>query len=127
MLRRCYDPGHPEYARYGGRGIGVCVRWRHSYTAFLADMGEPPEGLVLDRLDDSQCFAPANCRWVARVTSSRPRRPTNPQSLRQQALRAGLPYPVVYQRIHRHFWPAEKALSTPLLARGRQPGWRKPH
>lgn len=39
MLARCYNPKTKAYQNYGGRGITVCERWRHSYPNFLADMG----------------------------------------------------------------------------------------
>src|SRR6266849_4683679 len=45
MMQRCYNPNHPAYAGYVGRGICVCERW-HSFVNFLVDMGEPPPGLA---------------------------------------------------------------------------------
>ena len=38
MMYRCYNPRSAKYVSYGGRGIGVAVRW-HKYENFLADMG----------------------------------------------------------------------------------------
>ena len=28
MIQRCTNPKHPFYARYGGRGISVCLEWK---------------------------------------------------------------------------------------------------
>jgi hypothetical protein len=62
MMSRCYTTSHSAYANYGGRGITVCERW-HTYEMFLADMGERPLGLSLDRVDNALGYEPGNCRW----------------------------------------------------------------
>src|SRR4051794_27311064 len=50
MRRRCQNINHSRYADWGGRGIVVCERWQ-DYRNFLADMGEKPGGMSLDRIN----------------------------------------------------------------------------
>ncbi len=73
LLSRCHNLNRKDYKNYGGRGISVCQRWR-KFENFLVDMGECPEGLVFDRIDNSGNYEPGNCRWTDITTSSRNRR-----------------------------------------------------
>jgi hypothetical protein len=63
MRARCNNPRHPQFRHYGGRGIRVCDRW-NSYANFLADMGEKPRGLSLERSNVDGDYEPGNCRWA---------------------------------------------------------------
>lgn len=65
MLQRCTNERHKHYARYGGRGITVCERWM-VYENFLADLGECPPGLTLEREKNERGYEPGNCHWATR-------------------------------------------------------------
>lgn len=70
MIQRCTNPKTKAYKNYGGRGIQVCVRWRESFEAFLADMGEPAIGMTIDRRNNDGNYEPYNCRWATRDQQS---------------------------------------------------------
>lgn len=48
--------------RYGNRRTIICERWL-TFSNFLEDMGEQPQGTFLERINKEGNFEPGNCRW----------------------------------------------------------------
>ncbi len=67
MITRC-----KRDSRYSH--VSVCEAWLNSYDKFLADMGECPDGLSLDRINNSGNYEPSNCRWANAKTQNNNRR-----------------------------------------------------
>ena len=59
-----------DYPYYAGKG--VCEEWKGKggFDRFLADMGERPQGMTLDRIDNAKGYSKDNCRWADRKTQS---------------------------------------------------------
>lgn len=76
MLQRCYNPNHPQFKYWGGRGIEVCVEWRHSFDAFVSALPDKPSPAhSLDRIDNDKGYYPENVRWATKAEQVANRRP----------------------------------------------------
>ena len=116
MKRRCYNPKSPNYSYYGGRGITVCDSW-HVFENFLADMGEPPSGMTLERIENNVGYCRENCRWATKSEQANNRRSNRilefdgkSQTMAQWAEETGIKWDTLYNRL-RSGWPIERVLT----------------
>ena len=135
MMQRCYRTKEKAYAHYGAKGIVVCKRW-HDFRNFLADMGETPDGLTIDRIDSAGNYEPNNCRWATRIVQTRNRSVTKlttyngiTKPTAEWAEILGINYRCLRGRLD-NGWSVERAFSTPILSYtqaailGAQKRWR---
>lgn len=78
-IRRCEDEEHAHYRDYGARGIKIWSGWSGTSTGeraaamarwLIENLGQRPEGLVLDRIDNNRDYVPGNLRWATYTTSN---------------------------------------------------------
>lgn len=133
MIQRCNNPNNKAYKDYGGRGIKVCKRWRESFEEFYKDMGDRPENLTLDRINNNLNYScgkceeclnnnwKINCRWATDKIQSRNKRQTRlftfngkTQCLKDWAKEYNLKYNTIIHRLNTLKWNFEKSLITPI-------------
>jgi hypothetical protein len=120
-IDRCTNRNSVKYPIYGGRGITICDRWKYSFESFLEDMGEPPFGMSIERIDVNGNYEPSNCRWATNKEQSRNTR-TNvlishkgkTMCISEWAEELGVNPGTLYQRLNRSGWSVDKALTTPV-------------
>jgi hypothetical protein len=120
MLERCYRIKHPHFKSYGGRGITVCDRWRHSFKNFIEDMGGRPDGKTLNRKDNDLGYSKDNCEWANQSEQNVNRSctrwitfrgETKPLSHWSKVLKMGIT--TIRERLNLG-WSVDEALSLPV-------------
>jgi hypothetical protein len=119
MKQRCNNPNRAQWECWGGRGILYNPAWE-SFGPFLADMGEAPEGMTLDRIDNNGSYTKENCRWATYETQGNNKRNNRHVTIRGERLSlmqavkkySSVSYVTVFNRLKRG-WPEEEAILSP--------------
>lgn len=76
LMQRCFNPKRKDYKDWGGRGIKPCLYIAESPANVIALIGERPEGMTIDKIDNDggytcgkcpECVAngwPMNIQWL---------------------------------------------------------------
>ncbi|MCK5015416.1 MAG: AP2 domain-containing protein [Candidatus Omnitrophica bacterium] len=73
IRQRCNNPNNKSYVNYGGRGITVCEKWL-KFENFFEDMGNRPDGLTIERIDNDKGYYKENCKWATYSEQGRNKR-----------------------------------------------------
>ena len=136
---RCYRKSKACFPNYGGRGIGMCQRWRDDFSAFAADLVNRPAGMSLDRIDVDGHYScgkceecqsngwSSNCRWATKREQANNTRVNiritfngQTKTLAEWARELGFPAQTLLTRYY-YNWPTEKMFLTPMRKRHKMP------
>jgi hypothetical protein len=126
MIQRCENTKHPNFPRYGGRGITVCAEW-HTFGPFFADMGPRPKGkhgtrsnYSIERKNNDGPYCKDNCVWATRAEQENNKRSNRPltfhgktQSIYEWSKETGIPHSTIRSRL-RYGWPVDRVLTEPI-------------
>ncbi len=120
IKKRCINKNHPHFKDYGGRGITICDEWLNSFSNFLKDMGEKPEGYSIDRIDNNKGYYKENCKWSNIKEQNNNKRNNTilefngvKKTISQWSDFTGIKDCTISERIKRG-WSIEKTLTSPI-------------
>lgn len=120
MRARCNKASHPDYHRYGARGIKVCEEWNGSFQPFYdwSMANGYQDDLTIDRIDNNSNYTPHNCRWVnSKVQNNNTRRNHyvthggETLTIKQWSRKQGINHNTLYSRLVKYGWSVERALT----------------
>jgi len=123
MLSRCRNNKGWDSKYYHHKGITVCKDWLR-FENFIADMGEVPNGMEIDRIANNKGYYLKNCHYVTHKINCR-------NSSRNRLIKFkgivkpmcewaddyNIPVERLRHRLNRG-WTVTKALKTPRLKDG---------
>jgi hypothetical protein len=89
------------------------------FDNFYADMGLPPRGMTLERVNNDEGYNPGNCKWAPRIDQARNQRSNRLLTIDGQTLtmtewgeRSGIKPTTIWNRL-KLGWPPEDAVKVP--------------
>jgi hypothetical protein len=125
MKNRCNNPKNCSYKDYGGRTppITVCDRWnnnKNGFQNFYNDVGDPPLGKSLDRINNNENYSYNNWKWSTKKEQARNRRTSYLIPYNNKIKCAaeweeitGIKQTTIIKRIENYGWSPDRALTTP--------------
>lgn len=120
MKSRCDNIEDVNYHNYGGRGITYCDKWA-DFEGFYEDMGEAPNSLSLDRIDNDGGYNKENCRWATREQQTLNKQNSKKimfegklMHIKKVAEKVGLKHSTLYERLYVYNWPLDKAITQKI-------------
>lgn len=87
----------------------MCEAWDQSFAQFLADMGECPDGLTIERIDVNKGYEPGNCVWATKADQAKNKTTTvwvehngSRYCLKDFAAIMGVNYKTLHARVRYH-------------------------
>jgi len=110
---------------YKGRGITMHTPWVDDFVSFhtwiVENLGERPQGLSLNRLDNDKGYEPGNLEWATpKQQANNTRRNVYVEfqgerlTVAQWADALSIRYMTLWYRLFKYNWTVEKALTAPL-------------
>lgn len=121
---RCENKTTPTYRWYGARGIRFSfASVSEAYDWVVENLGHCPEGMSLDRIDNSGNYAPGNLRWASATTQANNKRPPTRKHggkiTALQKLRPDLQYEAILRRVQKGM-TNEEVVNTPKCTHKRK-------
>ena len=117
--QRCNNPNCKDYPDYGGRGIEFKFK---SFDEFITHLGPRPEGMMLDRIDNSGNYEHGNVKWSTPIEQSGNRRNVilyemdgKKQHLRAWAREYGIKRETLEYRVKKQRMSLRDALTFPVF------------
>lgn len=118
LIQRITNQKCKSYPDYGGRGITVDPKWL-KFEGFFVDMGERPEGLCIERVNNNAGYCKENCIWTTDALQSRNKRSNRYINYRGEKLilkdaakLAGLNYTYTHMRLYKKHMSVSEAFKS---------------